>query len=69
MLPEFAAGVGAGLAAGVGADDAAGAVAAGVRALDVLPLLPAAAGAVPPLVVAAGVPAVAELASEAAFAL
>jgi hypothetical protein len=40
-----------------------------VRALDVLPLFPAAAGAVPPLVVAAGVPAVAELASEAAFAL
>lgn len=68
VLPEFA-GAGAGLAAGVGADDDAGAVATGVRALEVLPLLPAAAGAVPVLLVAAGVLAVAGVASAVAFAL
>src|SRR3984957_2228274 len=69
VLPEFAAGAGAGLAAGAGADDARGAVAAGVRALEVLPLLPAAAGAVPELLVAAGVLPVAGVASAAAFDL
>jgi hypothetical protein len=69
VLPEFAAGAGAGLAAGVGADDDAGAVATGVRALEVLPLLPAAAGAVPVLLVAVGVLAVAGVASAVAFAL
>jgi hypothetical protein len=65
VLPEFAAGAGAGLAAGVEADDGAGAVVAGVRALEVLPLLPAAAGAVP-LLAAAGL---AGVVSAAAFDL
>src|SRR3984957_21015282 len=69
VLPESAAGAGAGWAAGAGADDATGAVAAGVRALEVLPLLPAAGGAVPELLVAAGVLPVADVASAAAFDL
>jgi hypothetical protein len=57
------------LAAGVEADDDAGAVAAGVRALEVLPLLPAAAGAVPALLAGAGVLAEVPVAAVAAFDL